>query len=370
MASSLSVSASSLGWNLIIQLCSNGVPSKGVAVSPLSINFALGMLAGGASPDLRIKLCSKLGIADPEELNAVLSDLLNTFSAGSVGDEGKVLSLANAVFTDTTFSINPNYIKHVAIFQAYVKGDFETLPKGTDEINSWIEENTNGMIKNMLSPGNLEEAHVALVNALAFKGVWKNQFDPRKTKKQYPFKITPESTHPVDMMFLYNSEIWCHYSKTYSAVRLPYNATSDKSRMSFIAYLPHENKTLEEILPVIRDGGILHYSKDKLEFLGFPKLKMSTAEEIFGRLQNLGYPLAGNFPEMGSGPSQVESILHNVVIDLDEKGTEAAAATVVIMKRSRPLRPPPSIIFDRPFAFAIIIDESKLTVFTGVFTPI
>jgi serine protease inhibitor len=365
MDNSLSKSTSLLGWRMIIQLYAKAIPRKGVTISPLSVSFALAMLAGGASVDTRIELCSKLGIEDPDELNTVLSNILETFSTGS---DSKMLSIANAVFADRSFMVFPNYIKHIDIFHAYLKSDFPTLMEGTDEINEWISNNTNGMIKNMLSPSNLRQSHVALVNALAFKGIWQNQFDPKNTRRNYPFRGIDDSRSSVSMMFLNNPKILVYNGRGYKAVRLLYTASSKSSNMSFIAYLPNEDKTLQETLQTIQDQGIPRFSERKLHQLGFPKFDVKTSLEIFPMLKELGYPLSGNFPEMGEGPSQIEAILHNAVIHLDEHGTEAAAATVIVMTRSLPTTPPPTIIFDRPFAFSIVLDSMELVVFNGIFT--
>jgi serine protease inhibitor len=365
MPDSLSKSTTLLAWSMIIELCAKGTPPNGATISPLSVGFALGMLAGGADINKRKELCSMLGIENADELNTVFHSLLEIFSTGS---NNEALSIANGVFSDQTFTIAPKYVEHVESFHAYIKGDFPTLKEGTDTINDWISQKTKGMIKNMLGPKDLETAHVALVNALAFRGIWKNKFDPRFTSKNYPFQVTDDKTRPTDMMFLEGPEILLHNGEGYTAIRLPYAASSNSSRMSFIAYLPNKNISLQQVIQKLRDQGIPRFSPTKLTRLGFPRLNIKTAVEVFDMLQQLGYPLSGNYPEMGNGPNQVQKILHNAAINVDEHGTEAAAATVVIMTRGLNLNLPPSVIFDRPFAFSIVVEATELVVFAGVFT--
>jgi serine protease inhibitor len=338
---------------------------KRVTISPLSVSFALAMLANGADAETRKDLCLSIGIDNPEELNSTFSTLMKTVIDDS---DWKNLTIANAIFSDRTFKIYPKYAESLESFRAYSKTDFSTLVEGIAVINNWIYENTNKMIKDMLKTSHLRLAHVALVNALAFKGVWKNQFNPSNTKHAYPFHSTNNTTRPTDMMFLRNSKVLLARGNSYQAIRLPYAASSDSSQMSFIAYLPDENVSIEQTLQQIQSEDIPQFQQTKLSELGFPRLNIETSLEIFQMLKQLGFSISGNFTEMGNGPNLVNTILHNAVVKLDERGTEAAAATVIVMTRSRPVNPPPSLIFDRPFAFSIVLDSTKLVVFAGLFT--
>jgi serpin B len=359
----LSKSTLVLGWDLLCEMCAKDRPASAV-LSPLSVTFALGMLVGGATGSARKELCSKIGIKNADELKPVFSSLLEVFSTGS---NREMLSFANAVFADRSFTINPEYAKHVEAFRAYVKSDFPSLVDGRDEMNNWISENTNRMIRNMLTIQHLSPAHVALVNALAFKGVWKNKFKTEHTKKNYPFRLSDGKTRPTHMMFLQSSNVLFYRGSDHTAVQLPYAASSASSAMSFVAYLPDENTSLRDMLQHLRHQPLPPFSPTQLTQLGFPRLKLTTAANVFPLLRGLGYLSQADFPEIGDGPSTVDSILHNAAINLNEQGTEAAAATVVLMRRGG-LQQSPTVIFDRPFAFSIVVNATALAVFVGVFT--
>jgi serpin B len=277
-----------------------------------------------------------------------------------------MLSFANAVFADQSFTINPDYAKYVEAFRAHVKLNLPTLVEGRDVINGWISENTNRMIENMLAPQDLSGAHVALVNALAFKGVWKTKFSTELTRKRYPFRLSADKARPTDMMFLKGAQVPFYKGSGYTAVQLPYTASSSSSAMSFVAYLPDETRSLQEILNDLRHQEIPIFTPKRLTQLGLPKLKITTAVDIFPLLRGLGYLASNNFPQIGTGPNVVDAILHNTAINLDENGTEAAAATVVVMRGG--LSQSSILIFDRPFAFSIITNATSLAVFVGVFT--
>jgi serine protease inhibitor len=362
MNSSLCKSALVLGWDLMCAL--HDKSPCDAALSPLSVSFALGMLAGGATGNAQKELCSKLGINNADELKCVFSALLEVFGSGS---NREMLAFANALFTDQSFTVNPRYLRHVEAFRAHVKSDFPSLLEGKDQINDWISEKTNGMIENMLTAQALGQAHVALVNALAFKGIWKNKFKTELTMKNYSFRLSAGTTRPTDMMLLQGPEVLLYKGSGYTAVQLPYTASSVSSTMSFIAYLPDENQSLRGVLDQLRHQDIPVFSPTRLTQLGFPKLKITTAVDIFPLLQALGCLSSNDFPELGNGPNRVDSILHNAAVNLDEHGTEAAAATVVLMRRGG-LQHSPTLIYDRPFAFSIIVNATALTVFVGVFT--
>jgi serine protease inhibitor len=361
-ANALSKSALVLGWDLMSELHEKS--PRNTTLSPLSVSFALGMLAGGATSNAQKDICSKLGVDNVDELKSVLSALLEAFSSSSNRD---MLAIANAVFSDQSFTVNSRYLVHVEAFSAEVKSDFPSLLESMDQINSWISEKTNGMINNMLTTQALSQVHVALVNALAFKGVWKNKFKTELTRENYPFRLSTGTTHPTDMMFLQGADVLLYEGSGYTAVQLPYAASSIPSTMSFIAYLPDEDQSLGEVLQQLRQQKIPVFSSARLTQLGFPKLKVTTAVDIFPLLQTLGYLSTTTFPAIGSGPNMVGSVLHNAAITLDEHGTEAAAATVVLMRRARPSHSQ-ILVFDRPFAFSIIVNATALPVFVGVFT--
>lgn len=358
----VSQSVKSLGWDML-QHMSNGpdLPSN-LALSPLSVTMALGMLAGGQDPSRRKDLCKKLGVEDPSALSNVFSSVQGL--SGSKDAQGSLI-LANATFGDETFSIYPQYAEHLRSFEAHCEIGLPSLKASVQHINSWISDNTLNLINDMLSERMLANAHVVLINALAFKGTWQKQFDPIKTKQNFPFYVSATVQKPVEMMFAYNIDVHVSHGEGYRAVRLTY---AGQAKLSLLAYLPDPDRNLQQILPKLRSHTEAFVST-KLTTFGFPKARLSTALDIFSMLSNIGYPLTGDFPEMGPGPNLVEAIFHNATVIINEEGTEAAAATAIMMPRGiRRVDPASELVFSRPFAFSICAEDTKLDLFLGVFT--
>jgi serine protease inhibitor len=348
-----------LGWNIVSQLCSNGVPPNGTAVSALSITTALAMLAGGAQGAHRQEFCSSLGLDNPSEISTALPKVFKTLRSEAIR-----FNSATALFTTKTTEVFPNYVRYLEQLKAYIDSDFTNLADGVDQINSWIAEETDGLIKNMLTADDLDLSHMVLINALVFKARWETAFDSKDTVTDHVF----DTAKQVQMMFRHRDSVLVSGKGDYTAVRLPYFATPP-SEWSFVAYLPKEGKSVQDILPQIRQYDKDSFYRFKVGKFGLPKFNLQTKDSIKPVLQDLGYPISGNFSAMASGDNLVDDIVHSVAIILDEQGTEAAAATAVMIGRGGgPPRPPPDIIFDRPFAFSIVAEELGMAVFTGVFS--
>ncbi|KAL3483496.1 Serpin domain-containing protein [Aspergillus germanicus] len=348
-----------LGWNTVSQLCANGVPPDGTAVSALSITTALAMLAGGAQGAHREELCSSLGVDNPSEIITVLSKVFKTLRSEAIR-----FNSANALFTTKSTEVFPNYVRYLEQLKAYIDSNFTNLADGVDQINGWIAYETDGLIKNMLTADDLDLSHMVLINALVFKARWETAFDPKDTVIGHVF----DTTKQVQMMFRHRDSVLVSGKGDYTAVRLPYFAPPP-SEWSFVAYLPKKGKSVQDILPQIRQYDKDSFYKFKVGKFGLPKFNLQTKDSIKPILQELGYPISGNFSAMASGDNLVNDIVHSVTIVLDEQGTEAAAATAVMIGRGGgPPRPPPDIIFDRPFVFSIVAEELRMAVFTGIFS--
>jgi serine protease inhibitor len=263
--------------------------------------------------------------------------------------------------------MNPQYESHLQDFAVYVKTTFLRLMEGTEEINAWVRSKTSGMISKTVDAKALVNAHLILLNALAFKGVWQMKFNPKDTIRGYPFNTSSSGTVPVDMMFLRGSRIIVSWKRGYSAMCLPYKTPPSGQAPSFIAYLPDPNKSLLDVVEAIRHEGVpTDFRSILLAEFGLPTLEMETDLDIYPVLGEVGFPLSRDFPEMGPGPNLVASILHKTFISLDEEGTRAAPITAIKMGRGRG---PKSLVFNRPFAFSIVTGNSNLPLFIGVFSP-
>jgi serpin B len=353
-----------LGWNLAIQICDKESLSAGIAISPLSITIALGMLAGGADEAKCRQLCEKLGLEEPDKVISELSTIQAALTTAL--DTGRQFTTANAMFADNSSEVVPTYIEYLKQFDAHLDCSFTRLEDGTNLINGWISQQTNGLIPSMLSRQTLSQANMVLINALVFKATWQKKFDRKNTIKDFPFHTSDHRTDPVEMMFFHREEVLISKDSAYTAIRLPY-ASNAGSQWSFIAYLPSDGCSPLQILRTIcRDGTPRQFVQTKLLQFGLPKFNLRTQEDIAQKLKDLGYPISGTFPRI-SHSFMVQRIIHSVAILLDENGTEAAAATAVVLKRSLPTHLP-SVVFDRPFVFSIVAEDVDLVLFTGIFS--
>ncbi|KAH6973916.1 proteinase inhibitor I4 [Ilyonectria destructans] len=349
-----------LGWDILEKLCATDTSAKGVCISPLSIATALAMLAGAADVDQRDELCRKIGFSNLSELSGSFNALVAVFSAD------QMVTMANVAFAESDVDFYPAYTQFLNSFGAHVTR-FPSLQEAAGEINTWISDNTRDLIKDMLSQEDLDQVHIALINALAFKGTWKTKFDRKLTQKKTPFFVTETEVRKVDIMFSHKEKIATVKGPGYTAVRLPYAAASPSASMSLVAYLPDKGTSLEQLVRAMDRGqSPLPFRAKKYDKFGFPKFNLDSSLSILSMLLELGFPVAGDFSEMTRGRNQVQAIIHRAIIKVDEEGTEAVAATAVLMTKSR--APDPEIlVFDRPFAFSICLGESGTVVFTGLF---
>ncbi|KAK2747145.1 hypothetical protein FQN57_002402 [Myotisia sp. PD_48] len=314
-----SAAINSMGLKLLQNVCEVQIPDGGFAISSASIGIALAMLAGGAADVGCDKVCDMLGVDAVEGLDQVFLGL------AAYSD---TTSAANAIFAEKDVEIREIYIQFLQRFSIHINQEFPRLVDGLNTINAWIANNTNNMIQNMLQPSMISNAHLILINTLAYKGIWKDKFNPASTIRNYPFHLNDSTTSKVDMMFRRREEILVHRTTNYMAVRLPYQAAQPAAVTSFIAYLPHEGKSVQDILsqmPV--QPHLANFMPRTFDNFGFPKMEMSSQKNILPLLSKLGYQLPTEFPNLATGSNLVQAILHRTVISLDEQGTRAAACT-------------------------------------------
>ncbi|KAH7157991.1 proteinase inhibitor I4 [Dactylonectria estremocensis] len=362
--SSIAQATHVLGWDILERLCVADASVKGICISPLSIATALAMLAGAAGGDRRDELCRKIGVDSLPDLSDSFKALGIVFGTKA---QDQMVTMANVAFAECDVDFYPAYTQFLDSFGAHVL-KFPSLQEATGDINAWISDNTRGLIKDMLSRDDLDQVHVALINALAFKGTWKTKFDRKLTQKNTPFFVTETETRKVHMMFIHKEKIATVKRPGYTAVRLPYAAASSSASMSLVAYLPDKGTSLKQLVQSMdRSRPPLPVRAKKYDKFGFPKFNLDTSLSILPMLLELGFPVAGGFSEMAPGRNEVQSCIHRAVIKVDEEGTEAVAATAVLMKRRSRVPDLEIMVFDRPFAFSICLDESNAVVFTGLF---
>ena len=271
------------------------------------------------------------------------------------------LSVANGVFVETGFTLRQSYRSLLSSFYSasFDQLDFSGDPTGAaDYINQWVKDRTNAKIQNIVSPTDVEDASLALANAIYFKGTWKHPFDPDRTVVA-PFRVSSyESTH-VNMMtqtaiFRYslNRRLNCQI------LELPYKG----NRLAMYILLPRKVDGLASLERKLTFSSITLASaqlRPRSVSVAIPRFEMTVGKNLPKVLKTMGMNIAFTPAADFTGispvrPLFVSDVIHKAFIGVDEEGTEAAAATVVIISRgSTPAPLNQKFVADHPFVFLI-----------------
>jgi serpin B len=352
-------------------------PAGNLFFSPHSISVALAMTFGGARGETATQMVAalelKLGAAELHRafnaLDQELARRAQPLPAGSTGDPPK-LSITNALWSKRDYRFLPAYLDLLALnygagmFSLDFEGDTEASRR---TINRWVEDQTAGRISDLLKPGAVSPTTVlVLTNAVYFKGSWGKVFDLQATADA-PFSLAPGNAVAVPTMRTQGS--FGHaVTADYEAVQLPY--VGGKLAMLLIAPLPARAAGFEAGLTAATLDTLVAALAPKEVRLFLPKFRFSADFKLRPTLAALGMPLAfgsqADFSGMnGTGGLAISDVVHQAFVAVDEKGTEAAAATAVVV--GPPSGPPPAIDvrFDRPFLFLIRDLPTGAVLFVG-----
>ncbi len=350
----------------LFRTVSLGQRKTNVFISPLSASMALGMTANGANGATYDEMRSALRLsgATREDVNSGYKSLIRMLRGL---DPGTTFSIANSIWYEQKWPFNASFIEEgKQYFDAQVQVlDFKSR-SAVNTINSWVSVRTNNRIPAILDGIGSSEV-MLLVNAIYFHGLWQKPFDKLETVDA-PFRAADSTVTTVPMMM---RAAGVQYAATfkYEAVDLPYG----NSAFTMTVVLPNQGTDIDAFAQsfsqakwnsVVRS---LHYSDVKV-FL--PRFRMEWNRLLNDDLRRLGMRLAfGNADFTRMSPLGVElfitRVLQKTVVDVDEEGTEAAAATAVLsLGRGRTSRPS-EFRADRPFLVAIRERFSGTILFIG-----
>lgn len=360
-------SGNQFGWNLFKKLAAEK-KDKNVFISPLSVSLALGMTLNGADGETRTAMEQTLGVAgmSPTEINESYQSLMHFLLSL---DQQVDFRIANSIWyreglpvVQEFVQINQRYFN--ALVQALNFADSQAL----QIISNWIKEATNGRIDKMID--HIESGTVMfLVNAIYFKGIWSNQFDPKNTKDDF-FKLPDGTQESIKMMHLTDNLLYAE-NEMAQIVELPYG----NGLFSMVVVLPQPEISLDSLIshldPQIWQSWIATLQEKHIN-LFLPKFKITYKDTLNEVLKALGMAVAfqagrANFRKMiessFDGNLYISKVLHNTFVQVDEEGTEAAAVTVVQMGTTAV----PKVVMrvDRPFLFAIRERHSGTIIFVG-----
>jgi serine protease inhibitor len=344
-----------------------------VFVSPVSVALCLGMAYNGAGGSTATEMAALLGagsisLDEFDEANGTLAGRLSDTGAGVT------LSIANSIWLRKGFPIRKEFIsRNGKYFRA---GAFEL--ETAREINRWVEKKTSGLIPSIID--SVDPADIAiLVNAIYFKGEWTVEFDEKNTEDA-PFH-SPEGEIKVPMMRR-SGKLECHENDLFQSVRLTYgNGDPEAGRAgggtSMYVLLPAGGKTLNDLKSQLTPENWKTWTSSLARREGtieLPRFRAEYFSRLNGTLIGMGMKEAfgrrADFTglcECAPGAVYISDVFHKAVIEVNEKGTEAAAATSITLKltSAMPVEEPFHMKVDRPFLVAIVDDETGLILFMG-----
>jgi serpin B len=339
-------------------------------VSPLSVSMALGMTYNGAAGTTASAMQRTLGLEGMtlQEVNEASRSLIALLR----GLDSRVkFRIANSIWYRESFAVEQAFIDaNRTYFDAEVAGlDFASSEAPT-RINDWVSRQTAGLIKEIVASPLPEHAMMYLINAMYFKGSWTTQFEPGRTRPA-PFLLAGGGTVQVPMMHSDGPvPVRSHRLEDLEVAELPYGGQA----FAMMVVMPRDPAALDTLIAGLTaeqwDAWTAQLAETDIE-VSLPKFRLVNDFTLVATLKALGMAVAFNCepPEMADftrmhQPQEacITNVKHKTYVDVNEEGTEAAAATSV---ETGVTSVPPTITIDRPFLFALRERLSGTILFMG-----
>ena len=375
----LSIQASSINSFSVSMYKQLAASSGNLFFSPYSITAALGMTDAGAAgqPDNQIRQALSVRLQG-DDFHVALNGLDQSLTAHAQATNGLTLTIVNSTWLQSGWDFRVAYLDFLSRY--YGAGvnllDFASQPEQSRVIiNTWVADQTNQKIVDLIPQGEITQVTaLVLTDAIYFLADWLFQFNPSLTKEQ-TFTRLDNSTITTPMMRLGDTgtTVTLNYSRVgkVSALDLPYRG----DRLCMTVLLPDSGSfsDFESTISIEKiDGLVQALDSTKLYPALLPKFTFATGSiALDSALQSLGMidafsPSTADFSGIdGSKDLYVAKVIHKAFIAVDEKGTEAAAATAVIMPPYGWGSPYPSFNVDRPFIFMVRDKQTGAVLFMG-----
>ena len=365
-------------FDLYSQIGERASADANLFFSPFSISSALAITYEGAKGQTADEIRSVFFF--PPDASTMRNGFSGLNAIINSGDPAYTLRTANALWAEKTCPFLSGYTTTAEqYYGAKVTNlDFKNQPEPSRlTINQWVEGQTNDKIKDLLSAGTIDPlTRLVITNAIYFKGDWVKQFDMNKTSDE-DFRTGSGKTKKVPMMQRTDEDAIYRYAETsdLQLLAMPYEHESGR-QLSMVVLLPKGDNLapVEASLESDTFRDLLQSTKSRQVEVYFPKFKLETKyDKLGGILAAMGMPTAfsesADFSGMiGSKGLFISDVVHQAYVDVNEEGTEAAAATAVVMKlAAAPVDPEPIPVFraNHPFVFIIQDDESGAILFMG-----
>jgi serine protease inhibitor len=368
MNSNLAAASNAFGFDLFQQLRRQEA-DKNVFFSPLSVMVALAMTYNGAAGETKKAMARALKIEgmNDDALNRASAELLKALKSSDPKIE---LAVANSLWARGGTRFNEDFL---ARNRQFYGAEISTLdfnsPQSTATINRWVSASTKGKISKIIDKIDPQEV-MFLINAVYFKGQWQKRFEKTLTKEQ-PFHLSGGQQKPVPMMAQSGNYLYQRGDK-FQAVNLPYG----KGGVSLYLFLPDQGSSLDEFMKGLsfqKWEELVHNFKDTPGDVKLPRFKLDYEKTLNDALKSVSMGVAFNPREAdfsGIRPERdlfISEVKHKAVVEVNEEGTEAAAATSIGIAITSARQTPErfSFIADRPFLMAIRDSQTGAILFMG-----
>ena len=341
--------------------------------SPESISTAFAMAYAGARGSTASEMAATFHFTlPPDRLHPAMGDLLSSLNSDHPGYQ---LHVADALWAEKDFNFLDDFLKLTAsdYGAGFNRVDFKGAPEAArGTINQWVEQKTEDKIKDLLPAGSITAAtRLVLTNAIYFKGDWQSPFQKASTADE-DFHLSTAQTVKAPLMHLTARFNYLN-GGSFQALDIPYKS----GELSMVVLLPNDADGLPALEKSLTAAALKQWVGQlrggSRIILTLPKFKMTQKFQLDKTLSDLGMTQAfqkgaADFSGMtGKRDFWISAAIHKAYIDVDEEGTEAAAATGIVMRPSAVMRVQPPIVFraDHPFLFLIRDNKSGGILFMG-----
>lgn len=341
-------------------------------ISPVSLYMALSMVYPSTIDETKAEMETLLQLEgakldDMKAANAELFEKLQNSNSDEI-----TLQIANSLWLDDKFQLKEDYAETI---EKDFHGEISTIDSTSDasveEMNKWVRIKTEDKLSEIIEAPLAEDFVAMLFNVVYFNGKWQHPFDKANTEKD-TFYGANSAEKEVDFMHL-RADLDYIETDQYKGVRLPYG---DEGDMSMYALIPTDSHDISAIHGAFVDKGmdvILEDAKEQKGVVTLPKFELEYEQSLNDVLQNLGMKSAfdqnkAQLPEMITGDDilHISEVKQMTYLDINEAGTEAAAATNVgIETTSANIEEPFELTFDHPFVILIVDEATDTVLFIG-----
>ncbi|KAG7226094.1 hypothetical protein INR49_018705 [Caranx melampygus] len=343
-----------------------------IIFSPLSVAVALGMVELGARGASLEEIRQTVGFS--HLLPGVEFSLLQNLTAAlSDDDTHYVIRFANSLFLQEGVTFNPKFLH---LMKKYFRAEVETVDFSesaavAEQINSWVENHTESKIRELLSAEDFSSVtRLTLVNAVYFRGSWKNQFRPENTRT---FSFSKDDGSEVQTLMMYQQGDFYYAGGVYQVLEMPYEGED----MSMMIVLPRQEVPLASLEPIIKAPLLEEWAnnvkRQKVEVY-LPRFKVEQKIDLRSTLQELGikniFTNNADLSAMTDGKDlYIEKAVQKAYLEVTEEGAEGAVGSGMIAL-TRTLVLYPQVMADHPFFFVIRNRRTGSILFMGrVMTP-